>query len=68
MPIVAIANHPEFVKWQSDLLVNGSQEVFLAAEGWAAPQATQLFTWDTRFIQTATIVCVCVWCAMISNT
>jgi hypothetical protein len=47
VPIAAVANHPEFVKWQLDLLVNGSQEVFLAAEGWAAPQATQLFTWDT---------------------
>jgi hypothetical protein len=47
VPIVAIANHPEFVKWQLDLMINASQEIFLSVGDWAAPQPSQLFTWDT---------------------
>jgi penicillin-binding protein 1C len=47
IPIVGIADHPAFVKWQLDLMIFGGQETFLAVGDWRAPQPTQLFTWDT---------------------
>ena len=47
VPIMAIADHPAFVKWQLDLMINGTQENFLSVGSWAAPQPSQLFTWDT---------------------
>lgn len=47
VPVVAIADHPAFVKWQLDLMIYGAQETFLAVGDWKAPQASQIFTWDT---------------------
>jgi penicillin-binding protein 1C len=47
IPIVGIADHPAFVKWQLDLMIFGGQETFLAVGDWRAPQPTQLYTWDT---------------------
>ncbi len=45
--IVGEAQHPTFRKWQLDLLLDGSQETFLAFGEAPAPAGSELLQWDT---------------------
>jgi hypothetical protein len=45
--IVGEAQHPTFRKWQLDLLLDGSQETFLAFGETPAPAGSELLQWDT---------------------
>lgn len=46
-PVIGYANSATFVKWQLDLLVNNTEEVFLALGEAPIEGPSPLFTWDT---------------------
>ena len=46
--VVGQANHPTFRKWQLDLLINGTDETFLAFGETPVLDPAELFAWDTR--------------------
>gem|GEM_PF-1447573 len=45
--VQGVAAHPAFRKWQLDLLINGSEETFLALGETPVPLPAALFAWDT---------------------
>jgi peptidoglycan-N-acetylglucosamine deacetylase len=45
--IYGTALHPAFRKWQLDLLLDGTEETFLALGEIPAPEASELMRWDT---------------------
>jgi peptidoglycan/xylan/chitin deacetylase (PgdA/CDA1 family) len=47
IPIVGTAAHPEFQKWQLDLLLDGTIETFLAFGEESQPTPGELTQWDT---------------------
>jgi peptidoglycan/xylan/chitin deacetylase (PgdA/CDA1 family) len=47
VPIVGTAAHPEFRKWQLDLLLDGTAETFLAFGEEPQPMSGELTQWDT---------------------
>lgn len=49
-PIIAVATHPTFRKWQLDLILNGGSDTFLAFGESPAGEPTELMLWDsTRY-------------------
>ncbi len=46
--VVGQANHPTFRKWQLDLLIDGTNETFLAFGETPVRDPAELFAWDTR--------------------
>jgi peptidoglycan/xylan/chitin deacetylase (PgdA/CDA1 family) len=46
-PVLGIATHPAFRKWQLDLILEGGGETFLAVGEIQAPVAAELAVWDT---------------------
>jgi hypothetical protein len=53
-PIIGSAASPTFVKWQLDLLINGSEELFLALGEAPQPGPGPLFAWDTTLYPNGT--------------
>jgi peptidoglycan/xylan/chitin deacetylase (PgdA/CDA1 family) len=45
--VQGVAQHPTFRKWQLDVLLNGTDETFLAFGETPAGEATELLAWDT---------------------
>jgi peptidoglycan-N-acetylglucosamine deacetylase len=45
--VQGFAGHPTFRKWQLDLLLNGTDETFLALGESPSMEGSQLFAWDT---------------------
>ncbi|MGL4648989.1 MAG: hypothetical protein ACRC1H_06260, partial [Caldilineaceae bacterium] len=46
-PVIGYAQSETFEKWQLDLLVNGSEELFLTVSDAQVDGPTPLFGWDT---------------------
>ena len=47
VPVIAVATHPTFRKWQLDLILNGESDTFLAFGESPVSEPSELMLWDT---------------------